>query len=69
MLDLGDDLHDLFGEVGGRAVLSCAPKDETELRELAAELDVPLRPIGSVGGTAVLGVQVDRLREAWEGGD
>ena len=35
---------------------------------LANELDVPLRRVGSVGGGAVLGVGLDRLREAWEGG-
>ena len=69
VLDLPDDLHELFGEVGGRAVLSCAPKNEEELRELAIEIDVPLRPIGSVGGASVLGVGLDRLREAWEGSD
>jgi phosphoribosylformylglycinamidine synthase subunit PurL len=67
-LDLGQDLRELFGEVGGRAVLSCAPMNESELRDLAMEIDVSLQPIGSVGGAAVLGVALDRLREAWEGG-
>jgi len=68
VLDLGGDLRELYGEVGGRAVLSCAPKNEAELRDLAIEVDVPLRPIGSVGGAGVLGVGLDWLREAWEGG-
>ncbi len=68
-LDLGDGLLELFGEAGGRAVLSCPLKDEADLHDLAAELDVPLRPIGSVGGTSLLGVELDRLRAAWAGGD
>ncbi len=67
-LDLADDLGELFGEVGGRAVISCAPKNDAELRDLAIEAGVPVRSIGSVGGTSVLGVELDRLREAWEGG-
>ena len=68
-LDLPVDLLELFGEVGGRAVLSCALKDEADLHDLAAQLDVPLRPIGSVGGASVLGVELDRLRDAWAGGN
>ena len=67
-VDLPDELDELFGEVGGRAVLACAPAEEAELEALAAELDVPLRRVGSVGGGAVLGVPLERLREAWEGG-
>ena len=67
-LDLADDLGELFGEVGGRAVISCAPKNDADLRDLAIEAGVPVRPIGSVGGTSVLGVELDRLRDAWEGG-
>ncbi len=68
-LELSVDLLELFGEVGGRAVLSCAPKNEADLRELAVELDVPLRLIGSVGGASVLGVELERLRAAWTGGN
>jgi phosphoribosylformylglycinamidine synthase subunit PurL len=68
-LDLPVDLLELFGEVGGRAVLSSAPKNEADLRELATELDVPLRTIGSVGGASVLGVELEQLRAAWVGGN
>jgi phosphoribosylformylglycinamidine synthase len=67
-LELADDVDELFGEVGGRAVLSCRQKDEAALGELAAELGVPLRPIGSVGGGNVLGVELQQLRGAWEAG-
>ena len=66
-IELGDDLAELFGEVGGRAVLACAPKNDDDLRDLAAELDVPLRPIGSAGGATLLGAGLDELREAWDG--
>jgi phosphoribosylformylglycinamidine synthase II len=65
-LDLDDPIQ-LFGEVGGRAVLSCAPHDEDALRSLGQELGVPLRMCGHVGGGTLLGVEVDKLREAWEG--
>ena len=68
-LEIGEDLVELFGEVGGRAVLACAPKNDDELRDLAAELDVALRPVGSAGGATLLGVGLDELREAWEGSD
>jgi phosphoribosylformylglycinamidine (FGAM) synthase-like enzyme len=65
-LDVLDPLE-LFGETGGRAVLACRAADEDDLRELADELVVPLREVGSAGGGTVLGVGVDRLRDAWEG--
>jgi phosphoribosylformylglycinamidine synthase len=68
-LDLGDDLRELFGEVGGRAVLACAPKNEGDLLALAAEIGLQLRPAGSAGGDTLLGVELDRLREAWKGAD
>ena len=66
-LDVAMDPHELFGETGGRAVLACRAADEDDLRELADELAVPLRAVGSAGGASVLGVELDRLREAWEG--
>jgi len=66
-VEVGDDMLELFGEVGGRAVLACAPKNEDVLHDLAAELGVLLRPAGSVGGDTLLGVGLDELREAWEG--
>jgi phosphoribosylformylglycinamidine synthase len=70
-LDLDLDVHELFGETGGRAVLSCRVADEDDLVELAEELAVPLRVMGSAGGATVLGVELGRLREAFaaEGGD
>ncbi len=67
LLDLRDDPVELFGEVGGRAVVACAPAAAAELEELAGELDVPLRCVGVAGGGTLLGVEVGRLREAWEG--
>ncbi len=66
-LDGADDARELFGEVGGRAVLACAPGNADVLRDLAAEIDVPLRRVGSAGGVSLLGVELDRLRDAWEG--
>jgi phosphoribosylformylglycinamidine synthase subunit PurL len=63
-LDLRDDATELFGEVGGRAVLACAPDRADEIHEVAAELSVPLRRIGEAGGDTLLGVALDRLRSA-----
>jgi phosphoribosylformylglycinamidine synthase subunit PurL len=64
---LDDDPLELFGEVGGRAVLASAPQEQVAISELAAKLEVPLRRIGSAGGTTLLGAELDRLRAAWEG--
>ena len=64
-LALGDDLLELFGEVGGRAILACSTDDYARLRSLAFELDQPLRRIGSAGGATLLGVELGELREAW----
>jgi phosphoribosylformylglycinamidine synthase len=66
-LDLELDALELFGETGGRAVLACRAADEDDLIELADELAVPLRMVGSAGGSSVLGVELDRLRAAWDG--
>jgi phosphoribosylformylglycinamidine synthase len=57
---------ELFGEVGGRAVLACAPEGVEELRRLADELGVPLRDVGVAGGGTLLGVELSSLRSAWE---
>jgi phosphoribosylformylglycinamidine synthase len=65
-LDLGGEPVELFGEVGGRAVLACPSDVEDELRALASDLVVPLRTIGAAGGDTLLGVELDRLRSAWE---
>ncbi len=66
-LELGEGVVDLFGEIGGRAVLACAPAKESDVRELAAAIGVPLRAVGAAGGGTLLGVELDRLRVAWEG--
>ena len=64
--DLPDDPIELFGEVGGRAIVACAPGGAFELESVAAELGVPLRRVGEVGGGTLLGVELQRLRSAWE---
>ena len=68
-LDLRDDLVELFGEVGGRAVVACAPGSADEIEIVASELSVPLRRIGEAGGGTLLGVELSRLRSAWEASD
>ncbi len=65
-LDLRDDPVELFGEVGGRAVLACAPDRTDEIEAAASDLGVPLRRIGEAGGGTLLGVALDRLRSARE---
>jgi phosphoribosylformylglycinamidine synthase subunit PurL len=65
-LDLRDDPVELFGEVGGRAIVACSPGDASELESVAAALGVPLRRVGEVGGGTLLGVELQRLRSAWE---
>ena len=66
-LALDDDPLALFGEVGGRAVLACAPEQRDEVMQLAGELGVPVHGIGLAGGATLLGVELLRLRSAWEG--
>jgi phosphoribosylformylglycinamidine synthase len=68
-LDLRDDVVELFGEVGGRAIIACAPHAASEIETVAGELSVPLRRIGEVGGGTLLGVELQRLRDAWESED
>jgi phosphoribosylformylglycinamidine synthase subunit PurL len=62
-----DDALELFGEVGGRAALACAPEARDDVLALGAELGVPVRGIGLVDGGTLLGVGLDGLRGAWEG--
>ena len=64
-LALDDDPLTLFGEVGGRAVLACAPECGTT-RAFGAELGVPVRGIGIAEGDTLLGVELAHLRGAWE---
>ena len=54
-LDLPDDALTLFGEGGGRAIL-------------ASSEELPFPRIGSVGGSTLLGVPIEHLRQAWEEG-
>jgi len=65
-LDVRDDPVELFGEVGGRAIVSCAPADTELVEAVAAESGVPLRRIGEAGGDSLLGVALADLRAAWE---
>jgi phosphoribosylformylglycinamidine synthase II len=66
-VELEDSALELFGEVGGRAVLACAPTEAESMRRLAVDRDVSLQSVGTAGGATLLGVEVDRLRGAWEG--
>ena len=68
-LDLRDDATELFGEIGGRAVVACAPDRSDGIQAVANELRVPLRRIGEAGGGTLLGVALDRLRSARESTD
>jgi phosphoribosylformylglycinamidine synthase len=65
-LDVRDDAVELFGEVGGRAVIACARDLATEIESVATRLSVPLRRIGEAGGDTLLGVALERLRSARE---
>ena len=49
-VELEDDPLELFGEVGGRAVLACDPDGGVGLERLATELGDPLRRTGTAGG-------------------
>ncbi|MGH3113970.1 MAG: AIR synthase-related protein, partial [Gaiellaceae bacterium] len=61
-LELEDDAVTWFGEGGGQVVVACAPDDAENLEGIA------LRRIGVVGGSRLLGVRLDELREAYGGG-
>jgi phosphoribosylformylglycinamidine synthase len=64
---LGEEATELFGEVGGRAVLACAPETREAILRLADELGVPVQGIGLAGGATLFGVELEQLRSAWEG--
>jgi phosphoribosylformylglycinamidine synthase subunit PurL len=68
-LDVRDDPAELFGEVGGRAIVACASAVAEEIESVAREFSVPLRRIGEAGGGTLLGVALDALRSAWESTD
>jgi phosphoribosylformylglycinamidine synthase II len=60
-----DDPLALFGEVGGRAVLACAPDVREDVRRLGGELGVPVHGIGVAGGDTLLGVELAHLQSAF----
>jgi phosphoribosylformylglycinamidine synthase subunit PurL len=64
---LDEDAVTLFGETGGRAVLACTPERREEVLQLADELGVRAHGIGLAGGVTLFGVELSRLRHAWEG--
>ncbi|MGH3134446.1 MAG: AIR synthase-related protein, partial [Gaiellaceae bacterium] len=66
-LTLEDDPLTLFGEVGGRAILACAPESRDAVRGLGEELGVPVYGIGLAEGASLFGVELARLQSAWEG--
>jgi phosphoribosylformylglycinamidine synthase subunit PurL len=68
-LDLRDDPVELFGETGGRAIVACARSAAAEIERVAEEFSVPLRRVGEAGGGTLLGVELSRLRSAWEAND
>jgi phosphoribosylformylglycinamidine synthase len=61
-VDLGPDAVRWFGEGGGIAVVACRPDEVERLG------DVPLERVGTVGGDGLLGVPLDELRTAYDGG-
>jgi phosphoribosylformylglycinamidine synthase len=68
-LELADDAVELFGEVGGCAVIACAPDTVDEIESIAGEFSVPLRRVGEAGGGTLLGVELALIRSAWESED
>ncbi len=60
----------LFGEEGGRAVVSYNPSDEDRLRDLALEIDIPFQRIGRVTEERfrildLVDLPLDEMRAAW----
>ena len=64
-LELDDDPLTLFGEVGGQVIVA-VPSDQVEPDPTGGDVDV--RRIGTVGGHELLGIPLERLTEAYEGG-
>ena len=62
-----DDPTELFGEVGGRAVLACDPELRDEVIGLAEARGVRIQDLGTVGGARLLGVELSQLQSAWDG--
>ena len=47
-------------------MIACAPEAVEAVATFAHELGQPLRVLGAAGGATLLGVELERLREAWE---
>ena len=62
-LDVREDPVELFGEVGGRAVIACAPTVGSDVERVAIEFGVPIRVVGTAGGDTLLGVAARRASE------
>jgi phosphoribosylformylglycinamidine synthase subunit PurL len=60
-LELSSDPQVLFGEGGGQVVVACSQEHADSLS------GVPLRRIGAVTGTTLLGVPINELSASWEG--
>ena len=65
VLSLGDDQLALFGEIGGQ-VVAALPAEHVEPDPQDGGVEVRL--IGTVGGDDLLGIPLDELRAAHEGG-
>ena len=65
-VDVSEEPVEHFGEIRGRAVIACAPEAVEAVATFAHELGQPLRVLGAAGGATLLGVELERLREAWE---
>jgi phosphoribosylformylglycinamidine (FGAM) synthase-like enzyme len=66
--------YELFGERGGRAVVSLAPASLASVRAIAAQYSVAALPIGTVSrgefriqynGTPVIHGEIDSFRKIW----
>jgi phosphoribosylformylglycinamidine synthase len=57
---------ELYGEGGGQAVVAIRPEASDRLRALGADAGVPLRRLGTAGGSDLLGVTVTELRRGYE---
>jgi phosphoribosylformylglycinamidine synthase subunit PurL len=60
-VEIGSDVVAWFGEGGGQAVVTCRPEDVDRLA------GVPLREVGVVGGSRLLGCRLEELVDAYEG--
>jgi phosphoribosylformylglycinamidine synthase II len=61
-LDLDADAVEWFGEGAGRAIVACPPEQARGLEGVA------LSQIGVVGGRRILGIPLEALSEAYDGG-